>query len=302
MVRPGKLPDVLPDFGKRVAAVRRQVLCNAQRREKFWIMRENFRRRMPAVKLAEHARDGLDNQRIGITRKVTTSVVKMGNQPQPGKTSGNEIGIHALFRSQRRMGSGFFHETRETVLPLFQRGELGGQLNLFFRESHGAELGLEPGSNRVGMRTHLPGLRRTELLRVLGIFGRLLTGLALFVARALFPIAAMRLVVSRAARRVLRLMARRVDAAERAAKFLNLALIGQFLAFSDFDQFENFIQLINRLLERFRNFSGVRHGLADGRRLRRAKISRFCPRSRLRPALLMLGAFGPMFARRFPLL
>jgi hypothetical protein len=86
---------------------------------------------------------------------------------------------------------------------------------------------------------------------------------ALVLARMMFPVAAMGVLVARTARRLL-LMAWRLDAAERAAKFVNFALIGKFLALGHLDQFQDFVQLVNRVLERFRNFRGVRHSLADG--------------------------------------
>ena len=44
-------------------------------------------------------------------------------------------------------------------------------------------------------------------------------------------------------------MARRLDAAQRAAEFFNLAFVGQLLAFGEFHEFEDFVQLVNRVLE-----------------------------------------------------
>ena len=43
--------------------------------------------------------------------------------------------------------------------------------------------------------------------------------------------------------------ARRLDAAEGAAEFLNLTFVGELLAFGDLDEFEHFVELINHLLE-----------------------------------------------------
>jgi hypothetical protein len=112
---------------------------------------------------------------------------------------------------------------------------------------------------------------------------------AFFVARVL-PVAAMRFFVARTAlgMLLLRLMARRLDAAECAAKFFNLALIGKLLTLGDFDQFKDFIQLVNHVLERFGNLRGVGHSLADGRSFRGAEIRRLRPLLGLLTALLML--------------
>jgi hypothetical protein len=93
---------------------------------------------------------------------------------------------------------------------------------------------------------------------------RFMPGMARFVASAVFPGAAMRLIVARTTSNVLLLVARRLDAAEGAAKLVNLPLVGQFLALGQLDQFENFVQLINGVLERLGDFRGMRDGLADG--------------------------------------
>jgi hypothetical protein len=81
------------------------------------------------------------------------------------------------------------------------------------------------------------------------------------------------------------LLARGLNAAERAAKFINLALVSQFLALGQLDQFKNFVQLINGVLERLGNFRGVGHSLTDGRGFRRTKIGRLDPGLRLRAAI-----------------
>ena len=60
------------------------------------------------------------------------------------------------------------------------------------------------------------------------------------------------------------LLTRWLDAAQRPAKFFNFPLIGEFLALGNFDQFENLVQQVNGLSQRFDNFRGVRHSLADG--------------------------------------
>jgi len=72
-------------------------------------------------------------------------------------------------------------------------------------------------------------------------------------------------------------MTRRLDAAQRAAEFFDLAFVGQFLAFGEFHEFEDFVQLINRVLERFGDFGGVQDGLMDGRNIGGTEISGFDP-------------------------
>jgi hypothetical protein len=169
---------------------------------------------------------------------------------------------------------------------------------LFFREFHGAETGL------IQARRRLSRFGLARLFRAL-IFLRpgFVPGIAFFVARAVFPGAALGLFITRTACRMLRLMAGRLNAAERAAQFLNLPLIGQFLAFGNLNQFKDFVQLVNRVLERLGNFRCVCHGLADGRRFRRAKISRSRPGLGFGTALLRvsrtLGTLGTPLTFRF---
>jgi hypothetical protein len=103
-----------------------------------------------------------------------------------------------------------------------------------------------------------------------------------------------RFVTARAALWLLRLKTRRLDAPERAAKLVNLTLVSDFLALGQFDQFEDFIQLVNRVLERLGNFSGVRDGLADGRSFSGMKIGGLDPRLGARR---FRAAFGPAVAR-----
>ena len=95
-----------------------------------------------------------------------------------------------------------------------------------------------------------------------------------------------------------RFAARRLDAAERAAKFVNLALVGELLALGDLDEFQHFIELVNHLLERLGNLGGVRDGLADGRDFGGAEISGLDPRFR---AHRFRAAVRPAFAGKFTL-
>jgi hypothetical protein len=137
-----------------------------------------------------------------------------------------------------------------------------------------------------------------RFLVALDIFRRRGPRLARFVAaRGMFPVTAMRFVMARAARRR-RLLARRLDAAERAAQLLDLTLVGELLALGDLDEFKHLVKLVNHLLERFGNLGGVRDGLVDGRGFGGTKIGGFDPRlgpRRFRAAFLPLVA-GRKFA------
>ena len=99
------------------------------------------------------------------------------------------------------------------------------------------------------------------------------------------------------------LPARRLDAAQRAAQLVNLALVGELLALGDLDEFQHLVELVNHLLERPGNLRGVRDGLADGRGFGGAEISGPGPlalagrlRAAGRPAVA--GKFALRFARR----
>jgi hypothetical protein len=89
--------------------------------------------------------------------------------------------------------------------------------------------------------------------------------------------------------RLIGLMPLRLDAAQGPAQLINLPFIGQFLAFSQFDQFKDFVQLVQRVPEGFRNLGGVGHGLADGRGFGWAKVGGFDPRLGLGTAMLRRG-------------
>ncbi len=100
------------------------------------------------------------------------------------------------------------------------------------------------------------------------------------------------------------LATRRLDAAEGAAKFLDLAFIGELLALGDFDKFQNFVEMINHLLERLGNLRGMLDGLGNGRGFGRPKISGLDPRLgalRFGTALLtavVRATIAKLFARR----
>ena len=259
------------------------MLRDAQRREKLRIVRENFRRRVSAVKIAEQPGNGLDDERIGIAGEETLAVAKLRHKPEFGEAAGNQIFLHAQFRRERRTRLGFFKEKREPVLSVFQRRQLRGKFNLFFREVHGAEKYLISA----GWWFFRCGRRR----RFIVVLDRL--NLARFVT-------ARRTRRQRFAAGWRQFAARRLDAAERAAQLVNLALVGELLALGDLDEFQHFVELVNHLLERLGNLGGVRDGLADGRGFGGAEIGGFDPRlgaQRFRAAVRP--AFAGKFALRF---
>lgn len=55
-----------------------------------------------------------------------------------------------------------------------------------------------------------------------------------------------------------------LDAAQGAAQFLDFALVSDFLAFSQLDEFQQFIHLVVQFLQRIGDKSGVLDGLGNG--------------------------------------
>jgi len=274
-------------------------------------MRQNFSRRLVTVKIAEQSSNGLDHERIRITTEETAAFEELGNKPQLGKTAGKQIFCRPKFWRERRKLSGAFDEVRETILPVFQGGQFSGELLLFFRELHGAErssvrlrhirtfgsrrrLGsLGGGSRRFRLRT--AGFI-APLVLIAIITSRLVA--AGFVATRLIPAWIALLLLRRG------FAPRRLDAAQGAAKFFDLALIGELLSFGDLDEFQHFVEMINHLLERLGNLRGVLDGLGDGRGFGGTKIGGLDPRLgalRFRPALLttvIRATIAKLFARR----
>jgi hypothetical protein len=79
----------------------------------------------------------------------------------------------------------------------------------------------------------------------------------------------------------------RLDAAERTAKFIDLAFIGELLTLSQFNEFQNLIQLVDRVLQRLGDLGRMQNCLVDGGSCCRPEISRLHPllgTLRLRPA------------------
>ena len=106
----GEPADALPDFGQRVAAVRCEVLRDAERREKFRIVCEDIRRRVAAVKVAQETGHGFYDQRVRITFEIAFAVAKNRDEPKLGQTAGNQILVHSGFWPERPAGPGFFDE------------------------------------------------------------------------------------------------------------------------------------------------------------------------------------------------
>jgi hypothetical protein len=158
---------------------------------------------------------------------------------------------------------------------------LRGDFNLFFREVHGAEeilVGLDRRFFRHLQRTHFFG------------------ALNWFAWRARFIAAWLR----RTER--WRFAARRLDAAKCAAQFINFALVGELLPLGNLDEFQNFVELVNHVLERLGDFRGVRDGLADGGSFGGTKISGLDPRLRTQRFGAAFGAtIALWFARKITL-
>ena len=51
---------------------------------------------------------------------------------------------------------------------------------------------------------------------------------------------------------------------QQPAEGINLAFVGEFLAFGEFDQFQNILHLIERLFQRFDDLRHFAYRLADG--------------------------------------
>jgi len=145
------------------------------------------------------------------------------------------------------------------------------------------------------------------VFRLVGNLRLLVVRLGFFLARLIFVVvrmftrSALRFVVARLAESLR--LARRLDAAERPAEFVNLAFVREFLTLGYFNQFEHFVNVIHHLLERVGNFRGVLDGLTDGRSLggfkigvTRARRSRFRCRRALNPltAFRPVGTLGPV--------
>jgi hypothetical protein len=195
-------------------------------------------------------------------------------------------------------------------------------LSLFFREGHGAEkilfrragifrvwlLGMRMLRLRLGVlwwgRRHIRAralITRTAILLVA-------TGLvparivpAGFIAAGLVPAGFIttRFIAALIALRRRHHLARRLDAAERAAEFIDLAFISELLTLGQFHKFQNLIQLVDRMLELLGDFGRVQDGLMDGRGGGRTEISGLGPLPGtfgFRAAFRTLGAFRPIWS------
>ena len=72
-----KLLDPVPHLGERIAPVGCQVLRDAQRGEEGGVVRQDFRGRVAAVKLAQQPGNGLDDERFRITGEEAAAVAKL---------------------------------------------------------------------------------------------------------------------------------------------------------------------------------------------------------------------------------
>ena len=97
-----------------------------------------------------------------------------------------------------------------------------------------------------------------------------------------------------------RLLAHGLDAAQGAAEFLDFAFIGEFLALGHFDEFEDFLELIEGVLQFLGNLGGVENSEVDSRGIGGAEIDGAAPLTllmlmRRRRLLVTLGALGRTF-------
>ena len=67
------------------------MLRDAERREKFRVVRQNLGRRVSAVKFTEQAGDGFDDERIRVAGEEALTAAKFGHKPQFGETARNQI-------------------------------------------------------------------------------------------------------------------------------------------------------------------------------------------------------------------
>jgi hypothetical protein len=134
----GELADLFPDAREGVAAVGSEMLGNAERREESRVVRQNFSGRLTAVKIAEQSGDGLDHEGIGIAMEEAFAVLKFGGEPQFSEAAGKQVLLDAEFGGERWTLLCPGHQEGEAILSVLNRGQFGNQLNLFFREVHGA--------------------------------------------------------------------------------------------------------------------------------------------------------------------
>jgi hypothetical protein len=130
-----------------------------------------------------------------------------------------------------------------------------------------------------GRRTdfsHRSSRRILALLR-LALLTEIFAVAARFAWLTLLAVTIIALLALRRRRRLL-LAARRLDAAQGTAQFFQLPFIHDFLPFGHFDEFKHFVELINHVLERNRNFCGMLDGLCNCGTFCGTKISGLYPR------------------------
>jgi hypothetical protein len=172
-------------------------------------------------------------------------------------------------------------------------------LNLSFREFHGAEkFSLQPARL---FRILLAARFLMLVLRLNLAQRRFLMEIGLFLVvrfggmRRVFARAALRFIVAGLAESLR--LARRLDAAQRAAQFINFPFVREFLPLGHFDEFEHFIEMVNHLFQTLGDFRRVLHGLTDGRGVGGAKIGiarARCPLFGSRRTFKTFSAFGAL--------
>jgi hypothetical protein len=125
----------------------------------------------------------------------------------------------------------------------------------------------------------------------------------LVATRAMVAVPAMTFVVARPAGWWRRQLARLLNAPQRAPQFVDFALVGQLLPLRQFDQLEYFVQLVQRMPQRIRDFGGESDRLGYGRGFSGPEIRLPGPGLWFRPARLGLWPQGGLLLNglRFPL-
>ena len=94
-------------------------MADAEGRQKGGVVRKDFPRRLAAVKFAEQAGDGFDDERIRIAVKKTFFSADVRDEPKFSEATGNQIFFNAQFRRERGTCFDFFNEKRKPILSVF---------------------------------------------------------------------------------------------------------------------------------------------------------------------------------------
>ena len=126
----------MPHFGEGVAAVRGEVLGDAEGGEEIRGVREDIGGGLAGVEVAEGAGNGFDDEGIGVAGEMALAVFELGNEPEFGEAAWDEVIGGAEFGGEPGKFFGAGDEQGETVLAVFEGGEFGDETGLFFREGH----------------------------------------------------------------------------------------------------------------------------------------------------------------------